>query len=54
MPTICNRNPITTQQKRFKESVKDRNLANKLDFKVEIAYPYFLNFKRLRKVVANA
>ena len=50
MPTICNRNPMTTQQIRFKESLQNRELANNLDFRLEIADPWFLSFKRLRKV----
>lgn len=54
MPTICNRNPMTTQQIRFKESLQDRELASNLDFRLEIADPWFLNFKRLRKVNTNA
>lgn len=49
MPTIWSANPFTGAQTRFKENMKDRKLAAKIIFKLEIADPWFIRFHRLRK-----
>lgn len=49
MPTIWSVNPFTKAQTRFKENMKDRKLAAKIVFQLEIADPYFVNFRRLHK-----
>ena len=49
MPTIWSANPFTEAQARFKENMKDRKLAAKIIFKLEIADPWFIRFHRLHK-----
>lgn len=51
MPDIMNTRPITTAQKRMKARLCKENpaLAHKLDFKLTIADPWFINYRRLRK-----
>lgn len=51
MPDIMNHIPMTTAQKRMKERLCKENpiLANKLDFKLTFADPWFLNYSRLRR-----
>lgn len=55
MPDIMNHIPMTTAQKRMKERLCKENpsLAHKLDFKLTIADPWFLNYSRLRKKENN-